>query len=70
MTNSRNVGLQEISSDVVSFIDDDSLPTHAWAQEVVAAFNRHPDAGCVAGRVTEAGREELRRALPHCQINP
>ncbi len=55
MTSSRNVGLNVCASDIVSFIDDDSLPTPDWAAEVMAAFARHPDAGGIAGRTSERG---------------
>ena len=64
MTSSRNVGLWLCKSDIVSFIDDDSLPTCQWAEEVMAALNRHPDAGGIAGRTTERGEGLPLQALP------
>ncbi|WP_170219219.1 glycosyltransferase family 2 protein [Nocardioides litoris] len=59
MTTSRNVGLRHVSADVVSFIDDDSLPEPAWALTLLDILDENGDLGGVGGRVDNGNYEEL-----------
>ncbi|CAN5723910.1 hypothetical protein BH11PLA1_BH11PLA1_21710 [soil metagenome] len=46
----------EARGDLVAFLDDDVIPDAAWAEATLAAFERHPNAGAVGGRVRLAFR--------------
>jgi glycosyltransferase involved in cell wall biosynthesis len=45
----RNRGIQEARGDVIAFMDDDCEASDDWLLQIVAAFDRFPGAGIVAG---------------------
>jgi len=47
----RNRGAQASHSDLLVFLDDDCLAPPAWLRCYAAAWEAHPEAGAVAGRV-------------------
>ena len=47
----RNAGWRAASTDLVAFTDDDCLPRDEWVDALVSAFDRHPLASFVTGRV-------------------
>ena len=47
----RNAGWRAASTDLVAFTDDDCLPCDEWLGALEGAFNRHPSASFVTGRV-------------------
>jgi glucosyl-dolichyl phosphate glucuronosyltransferase len=47
----RNTGAQHASAPIVAFLDDDGVPVRTWVKEMKQAFDAHPDADCIGGRV-------------------
>ena len=50
----RNRGIGEARAPIVAFTDDDVRVAPNWVSEIVRAFERHPDADFVGGRVLPA----------------
>lgn len=50
LSESRNVGIELASGDVVAFIDDDAIARPEWLEELVDTFERH-DADAAGGRM-------------------
>ncbi|WP_219416970.1 glycosyltransferase family 2 protein [Pseudonocardia nigra] len=50
----RNRGLQESTTPVVAFTDDDTEPDRGWAARIAGAFAGAPDLVCVSGPVLAA----------------
>src|SRR5205823_5503523 len=50
LNGARNRGATVSSSDVLAFLDDDTLVSPGWARALMTAFDSHPCAG-VGGRV-------------------
>lgn len=59
LTRQRNWGISRASGDLVSFLDDDTVPEPAYFEEVLACFGRHPEAVGVGGYI--ANEVEWRR---------
>ena len=58
----RNTGIEAaraLGSEFVAFIDDDVEAAPDWADSVLRAFETHPEADCVGGRVLPSNPEEL-----------
>ena len=49
----RNRGTEEAKGDVIAFMDDDCEAADDWMPQIVAAFDRHPGAGIVAGSLVK-----------------
>ncbi len=60
----RNRGLQEATTEVVAFTDDDTEPDRWWAVRIAGAFAADPELACVSGPVLAArlGTTEERAA--------
>jgi GT2 family glycosyltransferase len=50
----RNRGLQEATTAIVAFTDDDTEPDRSWAGRIAGAFAAHPELACVSGPVLAA----------------
>ncbi len=47
----RNTGIELSSAPIILFLDDDGLPEPDWLQSMKQAFDAHPEADCIGGRV-------------------
>jgi glucosyl-dolichyl phosphate glucuronosyltransferase len=47
----RNLGVALTSAPVILFLDDDGVPGRDWLRSMKAAFDAHPEADCIGGRV-------------------
>jgi glycosyltransferase involved in cell wall biosynthesis len=65
---SRNVGVEAAAGDVVAFIDDDSLATPTWLEELAEAF-REPGTGAVGGLVYDPTGVKLQYRYAACHRN-
>lgn len=63
LTRQRNFGLQRATGEIVAFLDDDTVPAPTYFAELLACFERHPDAVGVGGYITNELLWE-RRPLP------
>ena len=62
LTRQRNVGIERSSGDLVAFLDDDTVPEPRYVAELLACFERHPDAAGVGGTIVEADWRRARAA--------
>jgi glycosyltransferase involved in cell wall biosynthesis len=51
VSHARNTGVELTSAPIIVFIDDDGIPGRTWLQEMKEAFDAHPEADCIGGRV-------------------
>ena len=51
LTRQRNYGVARTNGEVVAFLDDDAVPAPEYCEEILACFERHPDAVGVGGFV-------------------
>jgi GT2 family glycosyltransferase len=51
VSHGRNAGVRAAQAPIVAFTDDDNVADPDWIAALLAAFDRHPDAAAVAGRV-------------------
>jgi len=47
----RNAGISEARGEVICFLDDDALAAPDWLEHIWAAFEQHPRAGVVGGKI-------------------
>jgi len=47
----RNAGIELARAPIIAFVDDDVEAAPDWLMSLKRAFNEHPDADCVGGRV-------------------
>lgn len=47
----RNTGAENTTAPIIVFLDDDGLPGPDWVQSMKRAFDEHPEADCIGGRV-------------------
>lgn len=71
MTQSRNIGLQHATGDIIAFIDDDAFVHPHWLDHLLRPY-ADPTVGGVGGRAlnnqpgeTERGVEQIGRLLPN-----
>jgi glycogen synthase len=65
---SRNIGIAAAAGDVVAFIDDDSLATPTWLQDLAKAFQQ-PRVGAAGGLVYDPTGVELQYRFAACHRN-
>ena len=54
VSHARNAGIRELSTDIVAFVDDDSVLTDTWAADTREFYRSRPDAIGVAGAILPA----------------
>jgi GT2 family glycosyltransferase len=54
LTRQRNYGLARTTSEIVAFLDDDTIPEPGYFSAILACFARHADAAGVGGYIVEA----------------
>lgn len=62
LTRQRNYGIQRANGNIVAFLDDDTIPEPDYFAELVACFDRHPNAIGVGGYIVN--EIPWRRATP------
>jgi GT2 family glycosyltransferase len=51
LTRQRNYGIARARGDTIAFLDDDTILEPTYFEEIIACFNRHPDAVGVGGYI-------------------
>jgi GT2 family glycosyltransferase len=51
LSRAKNLGLAEAQSQIVAFLDDDTVPDEGWCASLAAAFGRHPTATVIGGPI-------------------
>jgi GT2 family glycosyltransferase len=51
LATARNAGIRAAAAPLIAFTDDDVRVTPTWVETLVSAFDRHPDADWVGGKV-------------------
>ena len=51
LPHARNAGIASSTAPIVAFTDDDIVVASDWVASIERAFERHPEADCVGGRV-------------------
>ncbi len=52
LTRQRNVGIKHANGEIIAFFDDDIIPNSNYFEEIIACFDRHPEAVGVGGQIT------------------
>jgi glycosyltransferase involved in cell wall biosynthesis len=47
----RNTGIELTTAPIIAFLDDDGIPGREWVRSMKEAFDAHPEADCIGGRV-------------------
>lgn len=53
LTRQRNFGIERVQGAAIAFLDDDTVPAPDYCAEILACFDRHPEASGVGGFATE-----------------
>ncbi len=53
LTRQRNYGIARACGEIIAFLDDDTVPEPAYFAEIVACFDRHPEALGVGAYITD-----------------
>ncbi len=48
----RNAGVAATAAPIVAFVDDDGIAGRDWVRSMKRAFDDHPEADCIGGRIT------------------
>ena len=54
-SHARNAGITHARAPIIAFIDDDVIPSRDWVYSMKRAFDEHPEADCIGGRVRAVG---------------
>ncbi len=60
LTRQRNYGIARTDTPIIAFLDDDTVPEPDYFEQLLACFDRHPEAAGVSGYIVGGG---WRRAL-------
>jgi glucosyl-dolichyl phosphate glucuronosyltransferase len=52
VSHARNTGVASTSAPIIAFLDDDGVPGLDWVRGMKQAFDAHPEADCIGGRIT------------------
>jgi len=50
LSRARNTGILLSKSEVIAFIDADATPDHKWAEKLLSAWSKHPEADVIGGK--------------------
>jgi GT2 family glycosyltransferase len=67
----RNLAIEKSGAPWTAFLDDDELADETWLTNVLEAIDRHPDAGCISGRMivqAESGSVRPPRTCHRCDL--
>lgn len=70
LSHARNAGIAAASADIIAFTDDDVEVAADWAEQLLAAFDAHPEADGVGGRVMPSWDGEPPRWLTRAHWAP
>lgn len=56
----RNAGISEARGEIICFLDDDAVPQSDWLMQIWQAFESHPNAGVVGGKILLESPEHVR----------
>lgn len=65
----RNAGIARAAAPIVAFVDDDVVPARDWMLAVKRAFDAHPEADCIGGRVEPRWPPHVPRWLDRRQLS-
>jgi glycosyltransferase involved in cell wall biosynthesis/2-polyprenyl-3-methyl-5-hydroxy-6-metoxy-1,4-benzoquinol methylase len=51
LSHARNAGIGEANGEVLCFLDDDAIAPADWLEEMLRAFDEHPQAGVIGGHI-------------------
>jgi len=51
LTRQRNVGIRRAHGEIIAFLDDDTVPEKDYFEQLLACFDRHPEAIGVGGQI-------------------
>lgn len=51
ISNARNIGIEKSTGSLIAFVDDDTVLSRNWTQEVIAVFKKHPNVIGLTGAV-------------------
>ena len=57
LSHARNRGFEEANGDYIAFIDDDAFAHPNFAEELIAFFDRTPDAAAIGGKIVPSYEE-------------
>jgi glycosyltransferase involved in cell wall biosynthesis len=60
----RNLGIQKAKGNIILFLDDDSLPTTSWLNEVKRAWDNFPDLDGIGGYTLSEVTDSI-----YCRVN-
>jgi GT2 family glycosyltransferase len=69
LTKQRNYGAARTTSDIVAFLDDDTIPATDYFEQLQLCFARHPEAAGIGGYILGAAEWRRSDAAAHGTLN-